>query len=62
MSEDKVLDQERKIEWIIAPKGMDESVTRNSICLHLRFVSEDKVLDLKLERHSKTHLQTNYGD
>ena len=41
---------------------MDESVTRNSICLHLRFVSEDKVLDLKLERHSKTHLQTNYGD
>lgn len=42
---------------------MNESVTRNSIkCLHLRFVSEDKVLDLKLERHSKTHLQTNYGD
>lgn len=37
---------ERRKEWIISPKGTDESVTRNFIkCLHLKFVSEDKVLD-----------------
>ena len=37
---------ERKKRWIIAPKGTNESVSRNSIkSLQLNFVSEDKVLD-----------------